>query len=66
MTSGKEGQSKRQHLIEMQRKYCRENKIPMFACSSGLCRTCGQDIVNKRWETELITGCPKCCRTFVD
>lgn len=57
---------RRTELIEAQRVYCRLNKLPFFAPPGGRCCNCGEDIVDENWEKYLITGCPKCHRSFCD
>lgn len=62
--------------IKAQEKYCEENKLPHFAPKSGVCWNCrkniyspderGFGITTEQAGTELITGCPHCCRTYCD
>lgn len=56
----------REELIKAQIEYAKKTNAPMFAPKNGRCFSCGQDIVNDRWATELITGCPKCHRSYCD
>lgn len=56
----------REELLQAQKDLCKKNKYPHFAPSSGICYDCHQDIVNESWAETLITGCPKCCRSYCD
>lgn len=61
-----EWRKERSRLIQAQKNYCEKGDFPMFAPPDGYCWSCNQDCVTQRWEWELITGCRKCCRSFVD
>lgn len=59
----------RKKLIEAQKQYCIDNNFPYFAeniNNPGHCHSCGADIVDYKWEKELITGCHKCSRSFCE
>lgn len=56
----------RQKLIEAQKDLAKKINAPMFAPSDGICNSCNADIVNEKWASELITGCPKCHRSYCD
>jgi len=56
----------RNKLIEAQKEYAKKIDAPMFAPTDGRCWGCGKDIVNEKWATELITGCPHCHRSYCD
>ena len=57
-------------VLDAQKTYCDERKVPMFTPTDGRCFRCGQDITDaltvERASKELITGCPLCHRSYVD
>jgi Zn finger protein HypA/HybF involved in hydrogenase expression len=57
---------RRQELLELQTKLCKDKQYPHFAPYRGTCYSCNKDIVNESWAVHLITGCPKCSRSFCD
>lgn len=61
-----EWQKERTMLIRKQEQFCKDKGYPMFAPPNGLCWSCNRDCVTEKWEFSLITGCPKCSRSFVD
>ena len=56
--------TRRLELIKAQKALAAKKAAPMFAPSSGYCYNCREDIVSENWATSLITGCPRCCRSF--
>ena len=56
--------------VEAQKKYCEENKVPMFAPPNGYCWSCRTNIYTiisvKEASARLITGCPHCNKSYVD
>ena len=56
--------------IYLQKKYCEKERAPNFAPNDGFCWSCGTQIYNHidkdKARSELITGCPKCCRSYCD
>lgn len=54
----------------IQERYCKEHKIPNFTPSDGICWSCHKQIFHKltkeQCESEHITGCPICCRSYCD
>ena len=57
----------RQKLLAAQKAYCEERDSPYFMPRNGICWNCRGDVVAKygdRLKTEVITGCPICCRTY--
>lgn len=56
--------------IKAQKKYCEEQKAPMFAPDDGFCFSCHHQIYNsislERASSELITGCRVCMRSYCD
>ena len=56
----------RDELLQAQRKLCADKRYPHFAPTSGVCYSCRKDIVTPEWAETLITGCPKCCRSYCD
>ena len=61
-----EWQEERKRLIQAQEQLCSERGSPMFAPNTGACWSCNRDCVTQKWEFEVVTGCPKCCRSYVD
>ena len=59
-----------QSKINAQENFCKKNKVPNFTSSDGICFSCKKQIFNsitkEKAETEHITGCPFCCRSFCD
>ncbi len=56
----------RQYLINAQKSLYELKGCPLFAPADGFCFTCGRDCVTLKWESELITGCSKCGKSFCD
>ncbi len=56
--------------IKAQRKYAAEIGAPYFAPTRGICWKCHRQIYERisleKASTELITGCPWCCRSYCD
>lgn len=55
----------RWQLIQAQQELCRENGGFFFAPADGYCFSCGRDTVGPHWANTVVTGCGKCCRSFV-
>lgn len=59
-----------QAKIDAQTKYCNEHKAPHFAPSDGVCWNCRKQIYSsislEKADTELVTGCPYCFRSYCD
>ncbi len=56
----------KESLIEAQKKYCKDNSLPMFAPSDGKCFSCKRDTTNDKWINTLITSCSYCLISFCD
>ena len=71
----------RASAISAQEKYSKEKGYPHFAPRNGSCWRCGRNIYDElehagtayktgipveKAESELITGCPHCNRTYCD
>ena len=59
----------RQELLDAQVALCEEKGSPHFMPGNGICWHCHGDMVTRygdRLKTEVITGCPLCCRTYCD
>ena len=56
--------------MEAQSKLCSEKKYPHFAPHDGRCYNCSRQIYDRitlcRAETDLITGCPWCNRSYCE
>lgn len=56
--------------IEAQKEYCHSEPAPHFAPEDGFCWSCGEQIYTRiskeRASSDLITGCPHCCRSYCD
>lgn len=54
----------------LQKKFCKDHKVPYFAPENGMCWSCHKQIYKKLKEetcaTEHITGCPYCGRSYCD
>jgi len=63
-----------EECIEEQKKLCVKLKAPYFAPKDGVCWSCGHTIfgtgsdqyTKEEAAETLITGCPKCSRTYCD
>jgi uncharacterized protein with PIN domain len=61
----------REEFLNNQHEFCKQNKAPFFMPSNGRCWKCKEDIIKiliERGEdgTSLVTGCPKCNRSYCD
>lgn len=62
-------EDKRQELLDAQIALCKKKGSPLFMPGTGICWHCRGDMVasyRDRLKTEVITGCPLCCRTYCD
>ena len=50
--------------LPLQKKYCDDNDVEMFAPLDGHCYSCGGVVPDR--DDGLITGCKLCHRSFVD
>ena len=50
--------------MSKQEKYCKDNKLPMFVALDGHCWNCHRLLEDT--DTEHITGCSYCHRSFCD
>lgn len=59
-----------QEACAAQKKYCESRDLPHFAPIDGRCFACHRqiydDISVETAESELITGCPICHRSYCD
>jgi len=51
---------------DVQEELCKQEKIPRFAPSGGICFSCGRQIYTVEDGTTHITGCPHFSRSYVD
>ena len=60
------------YAVELQKSFCRANKMPLFISESGTCFRCGRNIFGpdgisvENAAAQLITGCPYCNASFCD
>lgn len=60
-------------LTPERREELRRDRLIMvpydFAPQTGTCWTCKTDLIahyGDRWPRAIVTGCPKCCRSYCD
>lgn len=56
--------------IRLQEEYCKKKQIPFFAPKTESSWCCGRNIWAKiskdKASSDLVTGCPYCCRSYVE
>lgn len=63
--------SEKLEAAEKQAAYCKKKDLPHFAPRNGICWSCQKDIYEhertaREAGSNLITGCPWCCRSYCD
>lgn len=74
-----EQQYSQQSAVDLQRQFCSEHHVPIFAPTDGICYHCHENIFKPlcsggyisgisqgQAASVLITSCPHCHHTFVD
>lgn len=62
-------QAWREELVKAQEEHANKTNAPLFMPMKGFCWECSGDIAIAKGEsmrTELITGCPYCCRSYCE
>ena len=61
----------KEEFLKNQREYCDRAGAPFFMPEDGACFSCRRQIIpalikKGKNGTQLITGCPLCCRSYCD